>query len=163
LTPAGREQARRLGTLLRDEQIDLCVTSAFERTRETADIAFTRRAIPRLVVVELNDHAAGDFEGKEIAEYVVWAHASSSREPVPGADESRVDVARRLARGFRLLAERPERTVVAIIHSLPISYLLSGPRRRLPLLGYAEPTILPAADVLAAVERLERWAAEPTW
>src|ERR671932_620919 len=37
LTSAGREQARRLGELVAGEPIDLCVTSEFARTRETAD------------------------------------------------------------------------------------------------------------------------------
>src|SRR5262249_20999277 len=92
LTPTGRVQAQRLGTLLRVEPIDLCVTSAFERTKETAEIALAgRRAIPRLVVHELNDHPAGKFEGLEIAEYIAWAHASPSREPIPGAAESRLE------------------------------------------------------------------------
>lgn len=162
LTPTGRAQARRLGTLLRDEPIDLCVTSAFERTTETAELALARR-VPRLVVPELNDHPAGEFEGKELAEYLAWAHAWPSREPIPGAGESRLDVLRRFARGYRLLLERPEQTIVAILHSLPISYLLSGPLRRLPLLDYAAPAFVPAGDVLAGVERLESWATSPTW
>lgn len=163
LTPTGREQARRLGELLRAERIDLCVTSAFERTKETAEIALTGRSIPRLVIPELNDHPAGAFEGKGMAEYVVWAHASPADEPIPGAAESRVDVIRRFAQGYRLLLERPDRTIVAILHSLPISYLLSGPLQRLPLLEYAEPVLVPVTEMLAAVERLEKWAESPTW
>jgi broad specificity phosphatase PhoE len=163
LTPTGREQAQRLGELLRAEPVDLCATSAFERTKETAELAFAGRPVPRLVVRELNDHPAGAFEGSGIAEYLEWAHASPSWEPIPGAGESRVDAVRRFARGYRLLLERPEPTIVAILHSLPISYLLSGPLRRLPLLDYATPSIVDAADVRAAVERLEAWAASPTW
>ena len=163
LTPTGREQARRLGKLLRAERIDLCVTSAFERTSETAEIAFRRRAIPRLVIAELNDHPAGEFEGKEIAEYLVWAHASPSSAPIPGASESRLDALSRFARGYRLLLERPETTIVAILHSLPISYLVTGPLQRLALLDYAEPATVTATDVLAGVERLEQWATSPTW
>lgn len=163
LTPTGREQARRLGALLRAEHIDLCVTSIFERTKETADIALARREIPRLVVPELNDHPAGEYEGRGIDEYLEWARRASSTELIPGTAESRVAVAGRFARGYRLLLERPERAIVAVIHSLPISYLLSGPLRSLPLLGYAEPTFVAAADVHAAVERLQRWAASPTW
>lgn len=163
LTPAGREQARRLGERLRDERIDLCVTSEFERTTETAEIALAGRAVPRLVVPELNDHAAGAFEGMKLADYLVWAHAAPSAELIPGAGVSRVDVVRRFARGYRLLLERPEQTIAAVLHSLPIGYLLSGPLQRLPLLDYAEPLVAAAAEVLAAVERLERWATAPTW
>lgn len=164
LTPTGRLQAQRLGTLLFVEPIDLCVTSAFERTKETAEIALARRrAIPRLVVPELNDHPAGTFEGKEIAEYLVWAHAATSRDRIPGAAESRLDALRRFARGYRTLLERPESTILAILHSLPISYLLSGPLQRLPLLDYASPATVLADEVLACVERLESWATSPTW
>lgn len=163
LTPAGREQARRLGELLHGERIDLCVTSEFERTKETADIALAGREIPRLVVPELNDHPAGAYEGRRIDEYLEWARGASSTELIPGTAETRAAVAGRFARGYRLLLERPERAIVAILHSLPISYLLSGPLRSLPLLGYAEPAFVAAADARAAVERLERWAASPTW
>jgi broad specificity phosphatase PhoE len=163
LTPTGREQARRLGERLRTERIDLCVTSAFERTRETAEIAFAGRAVPRLVVADLNDHPAGEFEGKALTEYLVWAHAAPSTEPIPGTTSSRLDVVRRFARGYRLLLARPEPTIVAVLHSLPIGYLLSGPLQRLPLLEYAQPTVVAAADVRAAVERLEQWATAPTW
>ena len=163
LTATGRRQALRLGELLRDEQIDLCVTSAFERTRETADLALAERQVPRLVVAELNDHAAGEFEGRAIADYLAWAHAASSDDPVPGASESRREAVRRFARGYRLVLERSEPTVLAVLHSLPISYLASGPLQRLPLLAYAEPVSVTAVELLAAVERLERWAARPTW
>jgi 2,3-bisphosphoglycerate-dependent phosphoglycerate mutase len=163
LTPTGREQARRLGELLRSHPIDLCVTSAFERTRETADIALAGRAVSRLVIPELNDHPAGDFEGKPIDEYLAWAHASASGEPIPGVGESRADVIHRFVRGYRVLRERPEPTALAVLHSLPISYLLSGPLQRLPLLEHAEPTTLSATDLLAAIERLEKWVTTPTW
>lgn len=162
LTATGRVQAQRLGTLLRDERIDLCVTSVFQRTKETAEIALAQ-GIPRLVVPELNDHPAGAFEGKAITEYLAWAHASPSDEPIPGTVESRLDVLRRFVRGYRMLLARPEPTIVAILHSLPISYLRSGPLQRLPLLDYAIPAIVAAPDVLTAVARLEWWAENPTW
>ncbi|HZR96754.1 MAG TPA: histidine phosphatase family protein [Gaiellaceae bacterium] len=163
LTPTGRAQAARLGELLRDERIDLCATSAFERTTETADLALAGRSIPRLLVRELDDHAAGDFEGATIDAYLVWAHEAPSTAPIPGASESRVDAVRRFAAGFGLLLARPERTVLAVLHSLPISYLLTGPLQRLPLLDYAQPWTLAAEEVRAGVDRLERWAASPTW
>ncbi len=162
LTATGRVQAQRLGILLHGERIDLCVTSAFQRTKETAEIAIAQ-GIPRLVVPELNDHPAGTFEGKAIVEYLAWAHASPSGEPIPGTVESRLDVLRRFARGYRMLLARPEPTIVAILHSLPISYLRSGPLQRLPLLDYATPEIVAAFDVLTGVERLERWAENPSW
>ena len=52
LTEVGREEARRLGRELAGDPIDLCVTSEFERTRETADLALEGRNTPRLVLAE---------------------------------------------------------------------------------------------------------------
>jgi broad specificity phosphatase PhoE len=163
LTDAGREQARRLGRLLVKEPIDLCATSSFGRAQETAEIALAGRDVPQLVVPDLGDHSAGSYEGGRLADYLEWAHTAPAREPIPGAAESRVDVAARLARGYRALLERPESVVLAVLHALPINYLLVGPQRRLPPLGYAEPKGLEAHEVESAIERLERWAAAPSW
>ena len=43
LTEAGREQALRLGEQLAGDELDLCVTSEFERVRQTADLALGDR------------------------------------------------------------------------------------------------------------------------
>jgi broad specificity phosphatase PhoE len=168
LTDAGREQARRLGAELADEQIDLCVTSEFARTIQTADIALAGRDIPRFVVPELNDHPAGDYEGRLIADYLEWAHASAATDLIPGTAETRAVVVARFVRGYALVVERPEQTIVAILHSLPIVYLLEAARgadpvARLGMLPYAEPRELDAASVRRALARLERWLESPAW
>jgi len=163
LTAAGREQARRLGELVAGETIDLVAVTDFERTQETAELALAGRDVPRLVVPELSDHPAGRYEGRLLDHYLEWAHAHGAADTIPGAAESRVDVAFRFARGFRVLLERPEATILAVIHSLPLGYLLTGPEQRLPLLGYAEPHTLERAQAEAAVERLETWCAAPSW
>ena len=166
LTEAGRAQARRLGELLADRPIDLCAISEFARTRETAELALAGRRVQVLVLPELNDHPAGQYEGRPLAEYLEWAHASGPQDTIPGADESRAAVVRRFARGFRTLLARPEATILAVLHSLPISYLVEaaagrGPAARLGLLPYIEPRELAAAEVAAAVGHLERWAGSP--
>lgn len=168
LTPEGERQARRLGELLADEQIDLCVTTEFERARRTAELALEGRSIPLLVVPELNDPRAGDFEGGELEEYRAWAHAHGPLAEPPGGGESRAAVAQRLARGYRLLLERPEAEVLVVGHSLPIAYALNaarggGPTARVQLLAYGEPHRLAAAELAAAADRLERWAANPSF
>jgi broad specificity phosphatase PhoE len=163
LTAAGREQARLLGERLAGEPIDLCVTSEFERTKETADLALAGREIPRLVLAELNDHPAGDWEGRPLAEYLEWARAHDAAATIPGAGESRAEVAARIARGLRALLARPEPTVLAVLHSLPISYVLTGPERQLPLLAYAEPFPLTRAEVERSVQRLDAWCGAPSW
>src|SRR6266545_7735112 len=149
LTDEGRAQARRLGELLAHEPIQLCAVSEFARTRETAELALAGRDVPLFVVPALNDHPAGLYEGRPLAEYLEWAHAAAPDETIPGADESRVACVARFARGFRALLDRPEGTVLAVLHSLPVSYLVGAaagkdPATRLPLLPYAEPQTLSA-------------------
>jgi broad specificity phosphatase PhoE len=168
LTDTGREQARELGAKLAGEEIDLCVTSEFARTIETAAIAFAGREIPRLVVPELNDHPAGDYEGRPIAEYLEWAHTSGPLDPVPGTTETRAAVLARFVRGYALVADRPERAIVAVLHSLPIVYLLEAaagadPAARLGMLPYAEPRSLGQEEVENAIKRLRRWLEDPAW
>ena len=74
----------------------------------------------------------------------------------------------RFKRGYALLLARPERTIVAILHSLPILYLLEAaagkdPVARLGLLPYADPRKLDRAQVEDAIARLERWLGQPVW
>jgi probable phosphoglycerate mutase len=168
LTEEGRTQARQLGERLAAEAIDVAVVSEFARTRETAELALAGRNAPVLVVPELNDHPSGSYEGKPLAEYLAWAHSSGPETLIPGTNDSRAAVVSRFARGFRLVLERPEHTVLAVLHSLPIVYLLGAAEGRdpvavLPLLPYAEPETLDAAAVADAIERLERWFTNPVW
>ena len=168
LTDTGREQARALGLKLGTKEIDLCVTSEFARTIETADVAFAGREIPRLVVPELNDHPAGDYEGRAIADYLEWAHASAPSDLIPGTNDTRAAVVGRFVRGYALVLDRAESTIVAILHSLPIMYLLeaargANPVARLGMLPYAEPRELARTELEAAIERLERWLESPAW
>jgi broad specificity phosphatase PhoE len=168
LTEGGREQARALGRALADTDVDLCVTTEFARTIETADVAFADRELPRLVVPELNDHPAGDYEGRLLTDYLEWAHAAGPTDLIPGTNQSRASVVARFARGFARLRERPEATIVAILHSLPIVYILDAaagtePASRLGLLPYADPHELTAAEVELGIARLERWLDRPEW
>ena len=168
LTEEGRAQARRLGEALADTELGLCVVSEFARTRETADVALVGRDVPRLVVAELNDPRAGEFEGRSLAEYREWRWAHGPLEEPPGGGESSAAVARRIARGFAIVAARPEPTVLVVGHSLPIAYLLGAANRRDPgakieLLGYGEPHRLSADELARGIERLERWAADPRY
>lgn len=168
LTAQGREQARRLGRRLAGVEIDLCVTTELLRTRETAELALAGRTIPTIAIADLNDHPAGEYEGRPLSEYLVWAHGAGAGDPIPGAGLSRAQVAASFARGFRVVLARPERTILAVLHSLPIVYLLGAaegrdPERELPLLAYAEPHTLGAAEMEGAVARLERWSAAPAW
>ena len=168
LTELGRRQARRLGALLADERIDICVTSDFERVRETADIALAGRDVPRLVVPELGELRVGAFEGKLLTEYREWAHASGPTADPPGGGESRAATVARYVRAYRTVLARPEEIVLVVAHGLPIRYVLDAARGIDPApivdqVPYAEATRLSAAELVRAVERLEAWATTPTW
>jgi broad specificity phosphatase PhoE len=168
LTALGREQARELRERLAGEPIEFCAVTEFVRTRETAELALEGRDIPFLVVPELNDHPAGSYEGKPLAEYLEWAHASSPDDVVPGTSQSRAQVVERFVRGFRILLERPERVGLAVLHSLPLAYLFAAvegrdPAARMGMLPYAEARSLGADELARGVERLERWGAARAW
>jgi phosphoserine phosphatase len=167
LTPAGVEQARELGRVL--EPVDLCVTSQMPRARETARLALGERPVPVEVWPELNDPRAGRFEGKPLDDYRVWAWSAGSQEPSPGGGESRVESARRYVSAYRRLLERPERTVLAVLHALPIAYLLRAlegdpPAARMDRpIAYAHPYAVEADALRDGLQVLETWCRQPTW
>jgi broad specificity phosphatase PhoE len=168
LTERGRAQARRLGELLAASPLELCVVSEFQRTRETAEIALAGRGIPQLVLPELNDIRFGEFEGRALADYRAWARAHSPEEPAPGHGDSRLETVRRYVTAYRTILLRPETTILVVAHGLPVRYLLDASAGRTPApaveqVPYAEPFPISAAELEAAVERLEVWALEPVW
>jgi broad specificity phosphatase PhoE len=168
LTPTGREQARKLGDLLADTELDVCVTSEFERTRETADLALAGRDVPRLVLAELNDIRFGRFEGGSLAGYRVWAAANDPTVEAPGGGESRAATIARYAGAYRAILARPERTILVIAHGLPIRYVLNALDHRPPeplvdQVPYAERFRLSRGELEAAVTLLENWGRRPVW
>jgi broad specificity phosphatase PhoE len=168
LTPRGEDEARALGRAIAADPIDLCVTSEFERTRQTADVALAGRDVARLVVAELDDPRYGSFEGGSLEEYRTWAFGAKSSDAVPGGGESRWQIVDRYVRGFRRVLDRAEETVLVVIHSLPIAYVLAAqagdaPAPRVPLVEHAHPYRFAAAELAQAVKVLEEWCAAPTW
>jgi broad specificity phosphatase PhoE len=168
LTEVGRAQARALGALLADDQLDLCATTEFQRTRETADLALEGRDVPRIVVPELNDIRFGRYEGLPLDEYRVWARSAPPDELCPGGGESRAQAAQRYAAGYRRLLVRPESTVLVVAHALPIRYVLSALLERDPSaivepVEECEPHRFSAGQLENAVARLEAWAAAPVF
>ena len=163
LTPVGREQARALGRELGGESIDVCVVTELERTRQTGELALEGRGVPIVVVPELNDPRAGRFEGGPLDEFRAWSWAHGSADEPPGGGESRRALESRLASGYRRVLERPEATVLVVGHALPMAYVLGGPTRRIDMLDYVSPHRLSRGELEAGVDRLEAWAAAPTW
>ncbi len=167
LTPTGVEQARALGELIAAEEIELCVTSAFPRVRETADVALSGREVPRVVLEELGDPNYGTYEGGPLAAYRDWAGAHGSRD-APESGESRHAIVKRYARAFRELLGRPERSLLVVAHSLTVAYALAArdgtaPAARVPLAAYATPHPFTRAELERATILLEGWCAAPSW
>ncbi len=168
LTRRGADEARELGRLIAGDPIDLCVTSEFERTRQTADLALDGRDVRRIVVPELNDPLYGRYEGGALEDYRSWADSAASGDAVPGGGESRRLIIERYTRGFRLVLERAERCSLVVAHSLPIAYILAArdvtlPARRVPLVEHAHPYRFAAEELERAVTLLEDWCVAPTW
>ena len=168
LTATGVAEATRLGEELADEPIDLCVTSRFERARQTADVALAGRDVPRLVLAEFDDPRYGSFEGGPLEDYRTWASSSPSRVAAPGGGESRLAIVERYVRGFRTLQGREERTLLLVAHSLPLAYAFAAregtpPGPRVPLVEYAKAYRLDAARLAGVADVLEAWCAAPTW
>jgi len=167
LTAVGREEARRLGIELADDAIDLCVTSEFERARETADLALAGRDVPRLVLGDLNDIRFGEYEGRPLTDYRTWARAHGPEDVVPGGD-SRAGTVGRYVSAYRTILARPEETVLVVAHGLPVRYVLDAVEGRDPAAAiaqvpYAKPFRLTADELREAVERLEAWTQRPAW
>lgn len=173
LTAPGREEARRLGLALAGEEIDLCVTSSFRRTRETADLALRAlgargRAVPREAWPDLDDIRPGDFEGGSLEAYRTWAREAGPRARPPGAGESRVVATARYVRAFRALLARRERRILVVAHGLPVTYaVLAADGRGLPLslagvqVEHAAAHRLTADRLASAIERMEAFVAAP--
>ena len=168
LTETGEEQARRLGNVLAGVELDLCVTSEFERTRQTADIALAGGDVPRLVLPELNDVRFGRFEGGTLADYREWAAANEPTIEAPGGGESRSGTVTRYVSAYRTILARPERAVLVVAHGLPIRYVLNAldeldPAPLVEQVSYADPYRLTAGELELAVDRLARWSKTPVW
>jgi broad specificity phosphatase PhoE len=168
LTELGRRQASQLGERLAGEPIGLCVVTEFPRTHETADLVLGERTVPRVVLPELNDPFYGDFEGGPLADYRAWATTHGPEDVPPGGGETRLAIATRYVRGFRILLERPESTLLVVCHSLPIAFAVAAadgrsPRAKMPLITHAEPHVLYGGQLEQAVERLEAWTRNPVY
>jgi broad specificity phosphatase PhoE len=75
----------------------------------------------------------------------------------------------RYAAAYRRLLGRPEGTVLAVLHALPIAYLLQAldgdpPAARMDRpIEYAQPYRVDAEALRGALEVLDSWCREPSW
>jgi broad specificity phosphatase PhoE len=126
LTPRGEEQARRLGDLLRERPLDLCVTTTFERTIRTADVALAGRDVPRLVMRELDDPPNGIFELRPYEELRAWRHEHGPDVAIPGTGVTEREALERMRTGLFELAARPEGSIVAVLHGWFVTWALDS-------------------------------------
>ncbi len=156
LTDEGRAEAERVGHQLAALSFGLCVHTRFMRTEETADELLHGRDVPRLEEPLLDDIDVGDLEGAKLEEYRAWKRAHPRGEPFPGG-ESLDDAARRYARAFRRLLERPEDAILVVCHEIPVRYALNAAAGS-PDLDAPERLIPNATPYLFDAEALERAA-----
>jgi broad specificity phosphatase PhoE len=161
LSEEGKAQADRLGDELRHLPIELCVHTRFQRTRETAELVLLGRDVPRVIEPLLDDVDVGSLDGATVADYRAWKKDHARDEAFPGG-ESLDDAARRYARGFAQLLERPEQTVLVVTHEIPIRYALNaadgsddldGPEHSI---ANATPYLFDETALARAVEGIER-------
>jgi broad specificity phosphatase PhoE len=162
LTEDGRAEAGRVRTQLANLPLDLCVHTRFGRTLETAECILGDRKVRLVEEPLLDDIDVGELEGEPIDLYEAWKRRHPSRAaPFPGG-ESLDDAARRYARAFRALLARPEMTILAVCHEIPIRYALNaaagsdrldGPEHRIP---NATPYLFDESALERAAEGIER-------
>lgn len=127
LSDAGRAAAVTLGIELAAIPVDLCVTSRFPRTQETARLALYGRdpEPPYEIDPDLDDIRIGDLEGRTLADYRLWKHAHTRAHSFPGG-ESLDEAGARYASAFERLAARPEDTILCVCHEIPVRYAINA-------------------------------------
>jgi probable phosphoglycerate mutase len=168
LSERGVEEALALREALAGEQIDLGVASELVRTRQTLELALGARDVPVLVEPEWNEIHFGSFEAGPLAAYREWAWTQPADAVCPGGGESRGAVATRIASVLEGLLERPERSIVAVGHALPVRYVLDAsdgrfPEAKIAPVQHAAPYPLTARQIGAAARALRRWSEAPSF
>jgi probable phosphoglycerate mutase len=166
LSDLGVEEALALREALAAEPIALGVATRLLRTQETLALALGGRDVERILVPGLDEIGFGSYEGGALSDYRAWAWTSEPDVVCPGGGESRVAAAERIAGALRALLERPEETVLAVSHALPVRYVLdasdgSFPASRIAQVPHATPFGLDAEAVELAAETLDVWATAP--
>lgn len=125
LTDKGRDEARLLGQQIKHVPVELCIHTRFARTRDTAEVALEGRGVPFEVEPLLDDIDVGELEGLPLDEYRAWKRQHVRSDDFPGG-ESLDDAARRYAKAFGKLLERPERSILVVMHEIPLRYAINA-------------------------------------
>jgi len=125
LTEHGRDEARLLGAQLANVELDLCVHTRFDRTRETVELALENRKVRVEVEAGLDDIKIGELDGEPLARYREVKHALGRKRPFPGG-ESLDAAALRYADAFERLAGGGAERVLVVCHEIPVRYALNA-------------------------------------
>jgi broad specificity phosphatase PhoE len=166
LTDLGRLQALAARRSLAPSAFDVGVHTRFPRTAETLGIVLDGRAVPVVECADLDDVDVGEFEGGPVMAYRAWRAAHGPGE-APPAGESRIAALARYVRGYERILSLDARNVLAVIHDVPIRFLVNavhgadpigGPHQTIP---NATPLALPRGRIEEGLERMRhRVAAE---
>jgi broad specificity phosphatase PhoE len=172
LTDHGRHEAALLGLQLRALPVETCIHTRFGRTLETAQIALDGRDVPLVEDELFDDVRVGELEGWTLDEYRAWKREHTRADRFPGG-ESLDEAARRYAKAYRLLLERPYECVLVVYHEIPIRYALNavgdsddldGPVHAIPNATpflFDEPALAKAADGIERLASGERETRSP--
>ncbi|MBA3374574.1 MAG: histidine phosphatase family protein [Actinobacteria bacterium] len=167
LTEKGVAQARNLALLLACEEVALGVATELRRTQETLELALDGRAVPRIIVSELNEIHFGSFDGGLLSAYRDWAGSEAPTLAAPGGGESRAQAAARYSAGLRIVLARPEPSALVVGHALAVRYVVDAARGLAPAplmlapVEHALPHVLSAEELETAVDLLESWSLDP--
>lgn len=168
LTERGRAQAEHLSDRLAPERIDVCVTTSFPRTRETADIALRGRDVPQEVEPRLDDPPLGIFESRSADDYLEWLGAHDWSIGPEGGGESQLESVSRYTAGFEALLARPENSILVVGHAFPIGVARTFAYERPPVvrphydcdITHAVPIEIEPPALAVGIERARRELAE---
>ena len=132
LTETGRDQAKRAADWVRqNETVDAIIASPLQRTQETAGAIAEALGLDVGLEPGVAEVAFGDWDGhtfKEIFER--WPNEmqqwlDSPSVPPPNGESMEATRKRVLAARDRLIAERPEQTIVVVSHVTPIKLMVA--------------------------------------
>lgn len=125
LTDRGREEARALGLQVAHLPLDVCLHTRFQRTRDTAAVAFEGRDIPFVVEPLFDDVNVGSLDGAPFDEYRAYKRAHTRKDRFPDG-ESLDEAALRYADGFDKTLALDAGRVFVCCHEIPLRYALNG-------------------------------------
>lgn len=132
LNEVGQAQAEATGERLADVPVDALYSSDLRRTRQTAEAIGRRHALEPILLPDLRERHAGDFEGLLAHEVLAadpgWERARSADYwgwAPPGGETFKQVLERTLRAIEHIRREHPDGTVVAVTHMGPLRVLTS--------------------------------------